>query len=254
MPADLILKDNTIELVDAQLVSITDADGNALVRITGRLRVTDHVEAGEVHTGAVRVGTGASGESRPAGTLLVKDGEGADFFQVRSDTRTARCYIGDNARPGHLKVRGETSTLTCDGAVASHHVRAATLDTAELVVGQGAQDEPREAGMVRMKNDAGADTVEIDAGGTDIERPSIKVRWRQLADPRQRGSRIGNVRLGGGSGFRFRRGGRLFDMEEREPEEGVLEEVELDLVEDVLFLRKAIRDLTERVQQLEGDT
>jgi hypothetical protein len=255
MPADLILNSDTIELLDARLVEVkpTDEDGSTLVQITGRLRASESVSATELRAEKIRVGAGARGEPRPSGEVVVNDSVGTDFFRVRDAGSAVRCEIGTDEKSGVVSILGERARLISGGRVTAHQVEASRVEVAEVLVGQGAPGEPRDAGVIRMRNDGGNQTVEIDAGGTDIEKPSIKVRWRTFQRPDVPEVRVGNPRLGGGSGFPFRGRGRVMDNEGNEPDGSTVGEFELDLVEEILSLRRAVKDLTGRVQELEGD-
>lgn len=263
MASDILLGNGTIELVDASSVTISDDDGRTFVRIEGRLTVSGEAAAEALSTEALVVGTGAPGESRPLGRLTVNGANGHDILEVRGRGGTnslAELNLGSAQYPGQLKIRasGQHFLITpteVRGASAS----IGTIESGDLTVGQGAPGEPREAGVVRLLNDGGTETIEIDAGGVDIQKPSIKVRWKTAV----------LARTGTGTRFPHQPGndGRipsLPDNDDRFPnlpgssddgdddDEGMQwEQVEIDLVEEVLTLREQVKNLTERLTALE---
>lgn len=207
MPADIILNDETIELVDARLVTFTDADGHTRVRIEGQLEVRSLKAEGNLRAGRTTLEA-----------LRVESAEG-DIHLTSG------------------KVIAPTAWLQ-------------SLSTAEVQVGLAAPGEPRDPGVIRMDNGTGTASVELDAGDTDVSPPSIKVRWQLFRLPDVSRFRVGGG-LGIGSGIRtIGLGGERTDVEDENTPE--FKEVELDLVQEVLFLRRQVKDLVDRVATLEG--
>lgn len=250
MPADLILNDDTIELVDARLVTVTDEDGDVLLRITGRLRASDSVTAREVTAEHVEIGTGGPGETDPPVVLRVGDGGIGIAFEVQSTPGQAIVRVGGGEVKGDLRVQGDGALLM------SPEARIASLDGQVITVGgRPGETAPADAevGVVRLLNHEGNESVEIDAGSTDVHQPSIKVRWERIELPRPSRLKFNNPRLSLGAGLSMiGSGGRRRDVEEADDESVDTVEVEIDLVQEVLALREAVSDLTRKVEELES--
>lgn len=248
MPADIILNDDDIELVDARSVSITGENGDTSVEINGR------IEAERLDVEQLEVGAGERGRPDAHGRLIVNDRGGEDVFRVLpAGSDSVRCELGTGNVAGIFRIKGGGVLRVPRGRVTADRIEGGTLEGAELAVGLGAPEEPKEAGIIRVRGASGSDGVEIEAGGTHLEMPTIKIRWKLIRLPRPPESdQVPEPSVGVGSSIRgIGVDGTSTDVEE--DEEGVdFEEMEIDLVEEVLFLRETVKELVDRVNQLEN--
>lgn len=244
MPADIILNDDDIEMVGARSVSITGENGDTSVEINGR------IEAERLDVEHLEVGAGERGRPDAPGRLTVNGRGGEDVFRVLpAQSDSVRCELGRGNVAGTFTIGGGGMLRVPRGRVTADRIEGGTLGGGELAVGLGAPEEPKEAGIIRVRGASGSDRVEIDAGGIV---PTIKIRWKRPKLPRPQEFRVDMEGVEMGSGIPgIGVDGTSTDVEE--DEEGVdFEEMEIDLVQQVLFLSQAVGKLVERVNQLEN--
>lgn len=150
MASDVVLQDNAIELVDAEIVRIRNRNGNVSVTIHGRLRAHTSVDARELNTEKLTVGIRAAGEPKVNGAITV------------------------------LSTSAQKEVRIGNGRVTAATGRLAAVETHHVIVGTAASSEPKANGVIEVRNRNGATMVKIDGGAGDIKFGNDSVKARLL--------------------------------------------------------------------------
>ncbi len=159
MPADIVIHDNKVEVIDGPLV-LRDGNDQGVISAT-RISSIPEVSTGELraedcHVQAMEVGTGSPREPRAPGSVEVKDRQGEvtlkidgqkGSIQLRKDGKTA--YLGPDR-------------ISSVDRVLTRKLQSNEVEADQLEVGVGSPSEPAEAGEIQLNDSRGEETLRLD--------------------------------------------------------------------------------------------